>query len=57
MLIFLKMLFLFLEICGSSLHRTQVGDKTLLLLTENLDEICNGLGNIGQKQFRAYLQN
>ena len=34
-----------------------IGDKTLLLLTENLDEIFNGLGNLGQKQFRAYLQN
>ncbi len=34
-----------------------IGDKTLLLLTENLDEIFKGLGDIGQKQFRAYLQN
>lgn len=34
-----------------------VGNKTLLLLTENLDDIFDGLGNIGQKQFRAYLQN
>ncbi len=34
-----------------------ISDRTLLLLTENLDEIFNGLGNIGQKQFRAYLQN
>ncbi len=34
-----------------------IGNKTLLLLTENLDEIFNGLGDIGQKKFRAYLQN
>ena len=34
-----------------------VGDQTLLLLAENLDEIFKGLGDIGQKQFRAYLQN
>ena len=34
-----------------------IADKTLLLLTENLDEIFNGLGDLGQKQFRAFLQN
>jgi tetratricopeptide (TPR) repeat protein len=34
-----------------------IGKKTLLLLTENLDEIFNSLGESGQKQFRAYLQN
>lgn len=37
--------------------REFIGDKTLLLLAENLDEIFNGLGDSGQKQFRAYLQN
>ena len=31
--------------------------RTLLLLIENLDELFKGLGDIGQKQFRAYLQN
>ena len=34
-----------------------IADKTLLLLTENLDDIFNGLGDLGQKQFRAFLQN
>ncbi len=32
-------------------------DRTLLLIMENLDEIFKGLGDIGQKQFRAYIQN
>ncbi|MGK7948242.1 MAG: tetratricopeptide repeat protein [Xenococcaceae cyanobacterium] len=34
-----------------------IGEKTLLLMMENLDEIFKGLGDIGQKQFRAYIQN
>lgn len=34
-----------------------IGDNTLLLLAENLDKILKGLKDIGQKQFRAYLQN
>lgn len=32
------------------------GDKTLLLLIENLDLIFEGLGTIGQKQLRSFLQ-
>ncbi|MEI8380027.1 MAG: tetratricopeptide repeat protein [Planctomycetota bacterium] len=32
------------------------GDKTLLLLIENLDLIFEGLGTIGQKQWRSFLQ-
>lgn len=31
-------------------------DKTLLLLVENLDLVFEGLGDAGQKQWRAYLQ-
>ena len=31
--------------------------RTLLLLVENLDELFKGLGDTGQKEFRAYLQN
>jgi DNA-binding transcriptional ArsR family regulator len=42
---------------GEKILKEFIADKTLLLLTENLDEIFNGLGNLGQKQFRAYLQN
>ncbi len=42
---------------GEKILKEFIGNKTLLLLTENLDEIFKGLGDIGQKQFRAYLQN
>ena len=34
-----------------------INQRTLLILTENLDQIFKGLGDIGQKKFRAYLQN
>ena len=33
-----------------------VNNRTLLLIIENLDEIFNGLGEEGQKRFRAFLQ-
>ncbi|WP_449417324.1 tetratricopeptide repeat protein [Phormidium nigroviride] len=33
-----------------------IGDRTLFLLVENLDQIFDGLGNSGQKQFLAFLQ-
>ena len=33
-----------------------IGDRTLLLLVENLDQIFDGLGDSGQKQFLAFLQ-
>lgn len=33
-----------------------VNNRILLLLMENLDDIFNALGNIGQKQLRSYLQ-
>jgi len=34
-----------------------VGDRTLLIFAENLDAIFQGLGEQGQKQLRAFLQN
>jgi tetratricopeptide (TPR) repeat protein len=34
-----------------------VGGRTLLLLVENLDDLFNGMGEIGQKQLRDYIQN
>lgn len=34
-----------------------VGQRTVLLLVENLDDLFDGLGDIGQKQLRAYIQN
>lgn len=34
----------------------RVGKRTLLLLCENLDEILDGLGDEGQKRWRAFIQ-
>lgn len=33
-----------------------IGERTLLLLIENLDEVFGGLGDLGQKQLRSLLQ-
>jgi len=33
-----------------------LGSRTLLILTENLDSIFEGLGDAGQKQLRAFIQ-
>ncbi|KAB8334815.1 tetratricopeptide repeat protein, partial [Scytonema tolypothrichoides VB-61278] len=45
------------ELQAAALLREFVGKRTLLLLMENLDDVFNGLGDIGQKQLRAYIQN
>ncbi len=42
---------------GGELLREFVGDWTLLLLVENLDDLCTGLGKIGENKFRQYLKN
>jgi tetratricopeptide (TPR) repeat protein len=34
-----------------------VGGRTVFLITENLDQLFEGLDNLGQQQFRAYLQD
>jgi tetratricopeptide (TPR) repeat protein len=34
-----------------------IGERTLLLITENLDDLFKGLGDSGQQQLRAFLQN
>jgi tetratricopeptide (TPR) repeat protein len=41
---------------AEGLLRTYVGERTLLVLIENLDEVFRGLGEEGQQQFRAYVQ-
>lgn len=33
-----------------------LGDRTLLVVTENLDAIFEGLGDVGQKQLRSFIQ-
>ncbi|HAX79873.1 MAG TPA: hypothetical protein DCY88_29570 [Cyanobacteria bacterium UBA11372] len=45
------------EYKAAALLREFVGKRVLLLLIENLDDLFDGLGDIGQKQFRAYIQN
>ncbi len=42
--------------CEELLLKT-IGKKTLLILTENLDQIFEGLGSDGQEQLRAFIQN
>lgn len=44
------------ERAGITLLKEVIGDRTLLLLMENLDELFEGLGKEGQKQFRSFLQ-
>jgi tetratricopeptide (TPR) repeat protein len=45
------------EQAAMSLLTEIIGDRTLLLITENLDDLFKGLGEQGQQQLRAFLQN
>jgi len=45
------------ELEAEKLLRDAVGDKTLLVITENLDETFKGLEEAGQEKLRAYIQN
>ena len=42
---------------AEALLREFADGRSLLLLMENLDDIFNGLGDIGQKQLRGYINN
>ena len=44
------------EAVALSILKTFIGNRTLLLFVENLDEVFAGLGDIGQKQLRSFLQ-
>ena len=44
------------EQAAGKLLKEFVGDRTLLILMENLEDMFGGLGDIGQKRMRAYLQ-
>ena len=44
------------ERTGAALLKEFVGNRTLLVLIENLDDLFAGLGDKGQKRLRAYLQ-
>ena len=45
------------EQVAKELLREIVGQRTLLLLAENLDDLFNGMGEAGQKRFRAFMQD
>lgn len=45
-----------IEIAAGKLLKEYAGDRTLLVLIENLDDIFQGLGDEGQKRLRAYIQ-
>lgn len=45
------------ERVAKDLLREIVGPRTLLLLAENLDDLFDGIGEEGQKRFRAFLQD
>lgn len=45
------------ERAAKALLHEIVGDRTLLLLAENLDDLFDGIGDEGQKRFRAFLQD
>jgi DNA-binding transcriptional ArsR family regulator len=45
------------EPAAMSLLTEIIGNRTLLLITENLDDLFKGLGEQGQQQLRAFLQN
>ncbi len=45
------------EPAAEELLRRTVGDRSLLVIAENLDELFNGLGQDGQQKLRAFIQN
>ncbi|MEJ1128126.1 hypothetical protein V9L20_11115 [Variovorax sp. CCNWLW225] len=45
------------EAQGTSLLLEILGNKTLVVLLENLDDLFDQLGDAGQRQFRAFIQN
>jgi tetratricopeptide (TPR) repeat protein len=42
---------------AAQLLKDFIDGRVLLLIVENLDDVFSGLGDIGQKQLRAYIQN
>ncbi|TAE78183.1 MAG: tetratricopeptide repeat protein [Oscillatoriales cyanobacterium] len=42
---------------AAQLLKDFIDGRVLLLIVENLDDVFSGLDDIGQKQFRAYIQN
>lgn len=44
------------EDAAKNILKEYVGDKTLVLLMENLDDIFQGLGDIGQRALRSFIQ-
>ncbi len=44
------------EAAGARLLNECIGERTLLLIAENLDDLFSGLGETGQQHLRAFLQ-
>ena len=44
------------ESVAAGLLKKYIGDKTLLLIVENLDQLFRGLGDLGQKRLRSFVQ-
>jgi tetratricopeptide (TPR) repeat protein len=44
------------EVAATRCLKEIIGDRTLLLLVENLDDLFTGLGEAGQQSLRAFLQ-
>lgn len=45
------------EAAGTALLLEVLGDKTLVVLLENLDDLFGQIGDAGQRQLRAFIQN
>ncbi len=45
------------ELAAEQLLLEIIGDRTLLVIVENLDEVFEGMGEEGQQKLRAYIQN
>ena len=45
------------ESAASHLLLETLGDKTLVILVENIDDLFDQIGDTGQKQLRAFIQN
>ena len=45
------------ELAAEQLLLEIIGDRTLLVLVENLDQVFEGMGETGQQKLRAFIQN
>ncbi len=45
------------ELTAEQVLLDMVGDRTLLIIVENLEDVFEGMGEAGQQKLRAYIQN